>query len=365
MSYSQIGLSEPKAPGQGLSKDIFDTAFQESASGTLAKWNLPLYLLKFGFSWHHTNVGEVIESDGKVQNLYLDEMLSKRHNPNFILDKVRNSLNADGYFAFKLVTAENIKFKIQQQLPPFAVNVYYPFHFFFRRVLPKLKGFRKVCRWLKTPVDISKAEIMGRLIYKGFQIVDAKELLHETIIVARINPLAPNPSLLNPEPSEGVLFKMKRLGKNAEKITFYKFRSMHPYAEYVQEYLHATQGLENSGKFKNDFRVSTGGRIIRKYWIDELPMLYNLMKGDIKLIGVRPISEHYFGLYPENLQKLRKKHKPGLMPPFYADLPQTFEEIVESELTYLRAYEKAPLKTDCIYLVKIFKNILINKARSK
>jgi lipopolysaccharide/colanic/teichoic acid biosynthesis glycosyltransferase len=139
---------------------------------------------------------------------------------------------------------------------------------------------------------------------------------------------------------------------------------MHPFAEFVQAYLHEKNGLAACGKFKNDFRVSTGGRLIRKYWIDELPMLYNLLKGDIKLVGVRPISEQYLSLYPETLRTYRSGFKPGLLPPFYSDLPKSFDEILKSELTYLKAYEKAPLRTDISYFIRILKNIFIHQARS-
>ncbi|MFC5413174.1 sugar transferase [Larkinella bovis] len=211
---------------------------------------------------------------------------------------------------------------------------------------------------------MSKAEIMGRLIYHGFQIVQIRETNKETFFVTQPHPSC-IPSLSEPLPNEGFIFSMKRLGINKKPITVYKLRSMHPYAEYAQDYLHKTNGLDTGGKFKNDYRVSTGGRFIRKYWIDELPMLYNLLKGDIKLIGVRPISEHYFNLYPESLQTIRSKHKPGLLPPYYADLPKNLDEIVESELKYLKAYETEPFKTDLDYLGKIFKNIFVHKARSQ
>jgi lipopolysaccharide/colanic/teichoic acid biosynthesis glycosyltransferase len=140
---------------------------------------------------------------------------------------------------------------------------------------------------------------------------------------------------------------------------------MHPYAEYVQEFLHKEMGLDSTGKFKDDFRVSTGGRVIRKYWIDELPMLINLVKGDIKLVGVRPISQHYFSLYPDDLKAKRPNLKPGLLPPYYADLPNSFDEIVASELKYIAAYEADPFKTDVRYFFKILNNIFIKKARSQ
>ncbi|GAB3279318.1 hypothetical protein GCM10027347_53960 [Larkinella harenae] len=298
------------------------------------------------------------------QHVYLDKLLLKADNPSHLFEQVREGLSPNHYFAFKITTAENIKSLIKSRYSNFLFTAYYPFHFLGHRVLPKLKGFRKVCRLLHIAVDMSKAEVMGRLIFHGFEIVQLMETDQETYFVTKPHP-SYRPSVSLSPPSEGFLFTMKRVGKENKPITIYKLRSMHPYAEYAQEYVHKTQGLDTGGKFKNDFRVSTGGRLIRKYWIDELPMLYNLLKGDIKLIGVRPISEHYFNLYPERLRAIRCKHKPGLLPPFYADLPKGLDEIVQSELMYLEAYEKNPLKTDLTYLGKILKNIVVNKARSQ
>jgi lipopolysaccharide/colanic/teichoic acid biosynthesis glycosyltransferase len=139
---------------------------------------------------------------------------------------------------------------------------------------------------------------------------------------------------------------------------------MHPYSEYLQDYVYRQNKLQQNGKLKNDYRVCTVGQFLRKYWIDELPMLINFFKGDLKLVGVRPISNHYFNLYSEELKQKRIHHKPGLLPPFYADLPKTMEEIMESELKYLEAYEKHPLKTDWKYFWKVFVNIVFKKARS-
>lgn len=126
-----------------------------------------------------------------------------------------------------------------------------------------------------------------------------------------------------------------------------------------------TSGLESSGKFKNDFRITTPGKWMRKYWIDELPMLINVLKGDMKLVGVRPLSAQYFNLYPEDVQRERCRYKPGLLPPFYADIPNTFPEIVESERRYLQAYSRSPLKTDLSYVLKIGYNIFWKRVSSK
>ena len=103
---------------------------------------------------------------------------------------------------------------------------------------------------------------------------------------------------------------------------------------------------------------------MRRFWLDEMPMLYNWLKGEMKLVGVRPLSRHYFSLYSKELQEKRIRHKPGLIPPYYADMPETLEEIQTSELKYLDAYEKKPFKTDWIYFWKALYNIIFKHARS-
>ena len=104
---------------------------------------------------------------------------------------------------------------------------------------------------------------------------------------------------------------------------------------------------------------------MRKYWMDELPMLLNWIKGDMKLVGVRPISQHYYSLYSKELQEQRTRHKPGLLPPFYADMPKTLDEIQDSEIRYLTMCEqRGTLVTDFIYFWKIVGTIVLKRARS-
>lgn len=94
-------------------------------------------------------------------------------------------------------------------------------------------------------------------------------------------------------------------------------------------------------------------------------MLINLFKGEMKIVGVRPISELYFSLYTPELQAKRTKYKPGLLPPFYADLPETLEEIQTSEMNYLDLCEKnGTFLTDIRYFFKIMNNILFTNAKS-
>ena len=140
---------------------------------------------------------------------------------------------------------------------------------------------------------------------------------------------------------------------------------MHPYSEYLQAYIYQQYGLKESGKFSHDIRITTLGRCMRKNFIDEWPMIINVLAGDMKLVGVRPISKQYLSLYSPELQEKRLHHKPGLLPPFYADMPKTLPEIEASEMRYLTACEERGRHlTDLRYFGKILYNILFKRARS-
>ncbi len=86
-----------------------------------------------------------------------------------------------------------------------------------------------------------------------------------------------------------VIFKQKRVGKNGELFDFYKFRSMVVNAEELRAELAAANEADGPVfKIKHDPRVTRVGRFIRKYSIDELPQLLNVIKGDMSLVGPRP-----------------------------------------------------------------------------
>ena len=207
---------------------------------------------------------------------------------------------------------------------------------------------------------ISKAEVFGRFYSCGFKILNYIEFNSLIFLVAqKIN----NPEY-NLDPSFTFLIKLRRVGINNKIFNVYKFRTMRPYSEYLQEYMYENFALKDGGKIKDDFRVSYFGRILRKFWIDELPMILNVLKGEMKIVGVRPLSEHYFSLYTDEAKNKRIKSKPGLIPPFYADLPKTLDEIIDSELKYLNQYEKNPIKTDFKYFFICFYNIIFKGARS-
>ncbi len=272
-------------------------------------------------------------------------------------------LHDGGYFVGRAETIGERKRRVYgKYMRPFA-DVYYFSDFVFHRVMPKLRAFQFVYFFVTRGRRrvFSRAELLGRLCSCGFEIVEEVEI--ENLLYFCVKKVKEAEKVVNP--SYGPLFGMRRIGKHGKEIIVYKLRTMHPYSEYLQEYIYKRNDLQEGGKFADDFRISTLGRIFRKFWIDELPMIYNLLNGDLKLVGVRPLSKHYLSLYADDLKEMRKQVKPGLLPPFYADMPKTLDEIQDSERKYLMAYHEAPFRTDVRYFVKAMVNILVKKARSK
>lgn len=98
-----------------------------------------------------------------------------------------------------------------------------------------------------------------------------------------------------------VLYKQKRVGKNGVDFMIYKFRSMHTDAD--------KRGLLTVGG--KDSRVTGIGHFIRKYKIDELPQLLNVIKGDMSIVGPRPEVRKYVDLYTPAQQRILEV-RPGI-----------------------------------------------------
>ncbi len=282
---------------------------------------------------------------------------------NKFFSAVNHRLPDGGLFVGCVETKYLRRQRIFKKFPPVLNKIYYVLDFILKRVFPKLPVTRQFYFFLTGGRNkvMSRTETLGRLYAAGFEVVK-KEFIGNNLYFAVKKVKHP---LFNHELKYGPIFKMRRHGKNGKIIYVYKMRTMHSYSEFIQHYVYAKNNLAEGGKMKDDFRVSSIGKVFRKYWIDELPMIYNLLKGDLKLVGVRPLSAQYLGLYSAELKEKRINHKPGLIPPFYVDLPKTIEEIQASEMKYLLAYEKNPFFTDVKYFFHAVVNILVRKARSK
>lgn len=234
--------------------------------------------------------------------------------------------------------------------------------FIFLRATPKIWGLKKIYFGITRGKNriLSKAEVLGRLVRNGFDICKIVE--HEEISYVLCQK---KKDPINSNPSYGPLFKMSRVGKGGKMIGVYKFRTMHPYSEFLQEYLIENHGYAETGKIKDDFRTTLWSRRLRKYWIDEIPQIINLLKGDMKLVGVRPVSEVYFNDIPKELQELRKKYKPGCIPPYVAfNKSGSLKSVLECEEVYLKMKEKDPYFTDTKLFFKAIFNIIFRGKRS-
>ena len=282
---------------------------------------------------------------------------------NKFFETVNTILPNSGLYLGKVVTYPNRRSAILKKYPPILNKIIYFFDYIFSRVLPKLPILKNLYFHLTKGKGrvISRAEMYGRLYSCGFEIIDEKTINHSLFFVAK---KVKDPSY-DQNPTYAPLISLSRIGKNGKIIKVHKIRTMHPYSEYLQEYVYNRNELQEGGKIKNDFRISPEGRIFRKFWIDEIPMLINIFKGEMKLVGVRPLSKHFYSLYDEDLQQKRIKNKPGFIPPFYVDLPKTMSEIMESERRYLELYDQSPFLTDVKYFFMAFKNVLFKGARSK
>jgi lipopolysaccharide/colanic/teichoic acid biosynthesis glycosyltransferase len=102
----------------------------------------------------------------------------------------------------------------------------------------------------------------------------------------------------------GVFYKQIRVGKNNKDFKLYKFRSMRVNSD--------KQGLLTVGS--KDSRITKAGYFIRKYKIDELPQLFNVLKGDMSFVGPRPEVRRYVDLYSEEQMKVLSV-RPGITDP--------------------------------------------------
>ncbi len=282
---------------------------------------------------------------------------------NKLLEAVSVKMEKDGVFICCAITNESKKELLLKNHPTIINRFIYFIYFLYKRLWPKLPFLKKIYFKLTKGSNraISHAEVLGRLYSCGFVYLDHATINYTTWYAVR---KTSNP-ILDLSPTYGPLIKLKRIGKNGKLIKVYKVRTMHPFSEYIQEFVYQNNNIENEGKFKDDFRVSTVGKVFRKIWLDEIPMIINILKGDLKIVGVRPLSKHYLSLYPEDFQKFRLQFKPGLLPPYYVDMPKSFEEIIESERKYLLLYSKHKILTDIKYFFIIVFNIVFKRARSK
>lgn len=144
-----------------------------------------------------------------------------------------------------------------------------------------------------------------------------------------------------------VLFKQIRPGKNGIPFSIYKFRTM------------TNETDENGQLLSNELRKTKFGSLLRKTSIDELPQLINVIRGDISLVGPRPLLIDYLPLY-NDFQRKRMNVKPGITG--WAQINGrnaiSWEKKFELDVWYV---ENQSFKLDMFILYKTFTNVLRKK----
>jgi lipopolysaccharide/colanic/teichoic acid biosynthesis glycosyltransferase len=156
------------------------------------------------------------------------------------------------------------------------------------------------------------------------------------------------------DPKGPVIFKQTRVGQHGKLFTMYKFRSMYIDAEERKkalEHLNETSGP--TFKMKNDPRIYPMGRILRKFSLDELPQLFNILRGDMSIVGPRPPIPAETATYSP-WHNMRLAVKPGLTCIWQVSGRSniSFEDWMRLDNQYI---QQASIKNDISLIAKTFK----------
>ena len=135
-----------------------------------------------------------------------------------------------------------------------------------------------------------------------------------------------------------VLFGQIRIGKNGRRIHIYKFRSMYVDAEEQKRKLESQNEMNGPiFKIENDPRITRVGKFLRKTSLDELPQFYNVLRGDMSLVGTRPPTEDEFERYNIHYRR-RLCITPGLTGMWQVHgrgKVTDFDEVMKYDLEYI------------------------------
>ena len=280
-----------------------------------------------------------------------------------------------GYFVIRYLPLENLTNNLKRRYQGLHYWLVFIPHFIWYRAIPKIPILEKlyftpVLSWLdkihlsiakKRNRALAKAEVWGRLSFLGMRVLAESKGDDELYIIAQRVSLP----VQNKMPSFYMIAALEKVGLDGEIIHTHKIRTMFPFSEFLQKRIFEDHGLAATGKFADDFRLTEYGRFLRKYWLDELPQIFDWLRGDVKLVGMRATSPHFLSLYPRKLYDLYIQIKPGLIPPIFDENTTGFDQIVEVELTYLQSYWEKPFLTDIRYFMKTFTDIVFRGIRSK
>lgn len=162
--------------------------------------------------------------------------------------------------------------------------------------------------------DIFDCSIYAVLIIFQIKLKRISDLVFSLLFLILLSPLFLSVSILIKLSSRGeILYKRDLVGLRGKKFQMYKFRTMLENAErFESKIVENNQDSQIFFKVKDDPRITTLGKFLRKYSIDELPQLLNILKGEMSFVGPRPIKEYELELFG-NINKIKRNSvKPGL-----------------------------------------------------
>jgi lipopolysaccharide/colanic/teichoic acid biosynthesis glycosyltransferase len=219
-------------------------------------------------------------------------------------------------------------------------------------------------RGRKNRPDVTGQKPKGNLALMTKRLLDIAGSL---FAIGWFSPVFIGVSILIKMHSEGpVLFKQERIGLGGKKFLLYKFRSMYVnndsaiHQEYIKKFMAAGKdGANEDGvfKIKNDPRITPIGRILRKTSLDELPQFFNVLMGDMSLVGPRPPIRYECEDYRVWHRRRVLDMKPGItgLWQVMGRSATTFDEMVRMDLRYIREWSvwldiKIILKTPLVML---------------
>jgi len=326
---------------------------------------------------------EIVDTDfldpgnGREQQacILLKKSVNSLKRLNIFMKELPNDILMGGFFVSRYSPMDEQLESIRSNNKGLALWWAYGSHFVWFRMLPKIPNLEKVyfskyLSWLDTVAYrltrdkrrvLARAEMWGRLYYWGFEVLGERRIGNDYWVVSRRF----RQPVTDRKPSFYLVVRLTKVGLGGQRMHLHKLRSMYPFSEFLQEKIYKDHGLSNTGKFKNDFRLTDYGGFIRRFWLDEIPQIFDFLRGDIKLVGMRATSPQFLSLYPQEFYDLYIQTKPGLIPPIFDSNTNGFDDIVRVELEYLRDYQKHPLTTDVKYFFKTLHDIFIRGVRSK
>jgi exopolysaccharide biosynthesis polyprenyl glycosylphosphotransferase len=201
----------------------------------------------------------------------------------------------------------------------------------------------------------SENDVLALAAKRAFDVVVSATalLIHAPVIAA----LAVAIRLDSPGP---VFFRQRRVGKNGREFTLFKFRSMRVGAE--DELAHLRRHNEMAGpvfKMREDPRVTRVGRLLRRTSLDELPQFWNVLRGEMSVVGPRPPLPSEVRLY-QRWQRRRLSMKPGLTCTWQVSgrSDVDFERWMELDLAYIDGWT---LWRDVVILLRTIPAVLLGR----